>query len=214
MKNDGQKGKPRGPGFYYGQPVASRLERFSWNRDKRHRQLKYPILIAAEIAERRHKDRHRRFNPPVPRIRNSVSTALRKRERIPLAERYAPTINDLARASIPNRSRSPFVLGRRRVCIQLRAAIICIFIARIEQVPRLGESSDEGNPKFVAPPWHRCDRCSNNALFLIKECFEKLGNVCIYTYMYVRKAIDEEKTDLDRIVTENSRRVCTRNKRA
>lgn len=80
MKNDGQKGKPRGPGFYYGQPVASRLERFSWNRDKRHRQLKYPILIAAEIAERRHKDRHRRFNPPVPRIRNSVSTALLENE--------------------------------------------------------------------------------------------------------------------------------------
>lgn len=51
VKNGGQKGKRRGPGFYYGQPVAS-LERFSWNRDKRHR-LKYPDLIAAEIAARR-----------------------------------------------------------------------------------------------------------------------------------------------------------------
>lgn len=104
VKNDGQKGKPQGPGFYYGQPVASPLERFSWNRDKRHRQLKYPILIAAEIAgRRRHEDRHRRFNPPC----REFATGFRQRfenESIPLAERYAPTTNDLVRASIPNRT--------------------------------------------------------------------------------------------------------------
>lgn len=156
------------------------------------------------LGRRRHKDLHRRFNPPLPRIRNAANSGF---DSVSKTRAFHLLKDTLQRSTIlsalpyrtePNRtepSRSPFVLNRS-VCVCPAACRDHLHIYRAHRASS-------------ASPRRRRETRNSPTTLSLKE-FRKV-RTC--------KAIDEEKKwngpHLDRAITEqNGRRVCTRNKRA